>query len=447
MKKRLFASLLLLTLICCFISSSIIEAKSKEWYSDTGEGNKWYDADVETMQRTGIMIGHGGKFRPDDPLTRAEAATIILRLCGISADENAENPFDDVSQNKWYCPFVCTAMKNDLMLGTGKSRFSPESNITREEYCTILFRVAEKMGINVTTGSGLAFSDNDRISNWALDGVKLCFENGIINGFPDGSFRPREGATRAQIASLNSRFLKMFMQIEYSGGGEGSCPMFILFRSLDYVLYNLKSMDQGTLDFIASFEDRTDTKYYRSENEKKNGVFNEFRNRILTEEKIIIPLIDGKELPFGENRNDNVAIHIFDVCARPWISFSNDLVEIRLTYLDDGIAEEANAKGCSWLKEKLEPGSCNTYNYMEYREKYAAEGIGQLATITVTEETVTFDGKETKALVSSYLNGTGDKELVTVWVVSGNTLAAVGGFPEDVWDVIERMTVGRHEFE
>ena len=237
------------------------------------------------------------------------------------------------------------------------------------------------------------------------------------------------------------------MRIEYSGGGEGSCPMFILFRSLDYVLYNLKSMDQESLDFIASFEDRTDAKYYRSEKEKQNGVFNEFRDRILNEGKIEIPLIDGKELPYDENRNDNVTIHIFGACARPWIAFRKDLVEIRLTYLDDDIAEDANAKGCSWLQEKLEPGSCNTYNYMEYREKYIAEGWGQLATITVTEETVTFDGKETKALVSSYLNGTGERELVTVWVVSGNTLAAVGGFPEDVWDVIGRMTIGRHEFE
>ena len=446
-KNRFFASLLVFTLMFCFLSSGIIEAKSNEWYSDTGEGNEWYDADVETMHRTGIMFGYGGKFRPDNPLTRAEAATIILRLFGISADENAENPFDDVSQDKWYCPFVCTAMKNDLMLGTGKSRFSPESSITREEYCTILFRVAEKADIGVSTGSDLAFSDNDRISDWALDGVKFCFENGIINGFPDGSFRPGKEATRAQIASLNSRFLKMFMRIEYSGGGEGSCPMFLLFRSLDYVLYNLKSMDQETLYFIASFEDRTDTKYYRSEKEKQNGVFNEFRNRILNDEKIIIPLIDGKELPFNENRNDNVAIHLFDACERPWISFSNDLVEIRLTYLDDEIAEEANEKGCSWLKEKLEPGSRNTYNYLEYREKYIAEGWGQLATITVTEETVMFDGKETKALVSSYLNGTLDREVVTVWVVSGNTLAAVGGFPEDVWDVISRMTIGSHEFE
>ena len=158
-------------------------------------------------------------------------------------------------------------------------------------------------------------------------------------------------------------------------------------------------------------------------------------------------MIDGKELPYDENRNDNVTIHIFGACARPWIAFRKDLVEIQLTYLDDDIAEDANAKGCSWLQEKLEPGSCNTYNYMEYREKYIAEGVGQLATITVTEETVTFDGKETKALVSSYLNGTGERELVTVWVVSGNTLASVGGFPEDVWDVIGRMTFTDHRFD
>ncbi|MBQ1503340.1 MAG: hypothetical protein IIZ35_04985, partial [Clostridia bacterium] len=86
--------------------------------------------------------------------------------------------------------------------------------------------------------------------------------------------------------------------------------------------------------------------------------------------------------------------------------------------------------------------SCNTYNYMEYREKYIAEGIGQLATITVTEVPVTFDGKEIKALVSSYLNGTGEREVVTVWVVSGNVCAMVGGFPEEVWDVISRMSIG-----
>lgn len=125
----------------------------------------------------------------------------------------------------------------------------------------------------------------------------------------------------------------------------------------------------------------------------------------------------------------------------------SDLVEIRLTYLDDEIAEEANAKGCSWLKEKLEPGSLNTYNYLEYREKYIEEGLEQLATITLTEETVMFDGKEIKTLVLSSLNGTLDREVVTVWVVSGDVCAAVGGFPEDVWDVIERMTFGRHEFE
>ena len=218
------------------------------------------------------------------------------------------------------------------------------------------------------------------------------------------------------------------------------------YGSLVEMSNSLYLMDKGTLDYIAEYEDRTDAKYYRSKKEKQNGVFNEFRNRILNEGKIEIPLIDGKELPFDENRDDNVCILVSNACARPWISFNTDLVEIRLTYLDDEIAEEANEKGCSWLKEKLEPGSRNTNNYLEYREKYIAEGWGQLATVTMTEETVMFDGKEIKALVSSYLNGTLDREVVTVWVVSGNILAAVGGFPEDVWDVIARMTFGEYRF-
>ena len=273
---------------------------------------------------------------------------------------------------------------------------------------------------------------------WFHDATEMLYKAGIMLGRSNTEFCPDAYATRAEAAAVIEQIITaMNEKILYISPDN---RMYIPADTIDVLYFALIHMDQETLDFIASYEDKTDTKYYRSENEKKNGVFGSFRSKILSEHKIAVPVIGGEGL------FDNVTLLVSNACARPWIAFRKDLVEIQLTYLDDDIAEEANAKGCSWLQEKLEPGSCNTYNYMEYREKYAAEGIGQLATITVTEETVTFDGKETKALVSSYLNGTGDKELVTVWVVSGNTLAAVGGFPEDVWDIIGRMTFGEYRF-
>ena len=201
------------------------------------------------------------------------------------------------------------------------------------------------------------------------------------------------------------------------------------FDSIDKLYVALESMNGGG----AGFSSLPDDEVY--------PYFKEFRGKILSEKKIVVPVIDGEELL------SDVTLYKINAYERPWIEFHKGFVEIWLTYLDDDLAWEASEKGCGWLQEKLEPGGCNTYNYLEYREKYAAAGIGQLATITVTEETVTFDGKEIKALVASYLNGTGERELVTVLAVSGNVCAMVGGFPEDVWDVIARMTFTDHRFD
>ena len=399
-------------------------------------GDKWYYNNVKYVYKNAVMKGTSDtEFSPDGTLTRAMCVTILYRVEG-EPETDGEMVFTDVGSGEYYEKPVLWASKNGIVKGRTETEFVPDGPITRAEFAAMLYRYMDSVKLTLPKTKDASPSDIADIPSYAKEAVSALYRAGVVTGKGGGVFDPDANSTRAETAAMIERFLTAASPAAYRVYISPANQVGIEADTIDDLYFALFRIDRGTLDFIEDQEDRTDNKYYRSENEKKNGVFESFRSKILSGHKAAIPVIDGEGL------FDNVTLLVSGACARPWIVFHDDLVEIRLTYLDDDIAEEANEKGCGWLQEKLEPGSCNTYNYMEYREKYIAEGIGQLATITVTEETVTFDGKETKALVSSYLNGTGERELVTVWVVSGNTLASVGGFPEDVWDVISRMSIG-----
>ncbi len=418
-------------------------------FTDVRENDWFYDDVIWAYERGYVKGCSNQKFEPQVNLTQAAMLTILYRASGEPKFENKvnfgahfESTDDDFykAKNSWYyTPFCWAGTVGIIDAGRAETAIrrlisSNETPLTRADLAFMLWNYAEAAEIVLPLNNEFKGFGDVKEDAWFHDATEMLYKAGIMLGRSDTEFCPDEYATRAEAAAVIERIITaMRERILYISPDN---RMYIPADTIDVLYFALIHMDQETLDFIASYEDKTDTKYYRSENEKKNGVFASFRSKILSEHKVAVPVIDGKWLL------DDVTLLVSNACARPWISFLNDLVEVRLTYLDDDIAEEANAKGCSWLKEKLEPGSRNTYNYLEYREKYIAEGIGQLATIMVTEVPVTFDGKETKALVSSYLNGTLDREVVTVWVVSGNTLAAVGGFPEDVWDVISRMSIG-----
>ena len=66
----------------------------------------------------------------------------------------------------------------------------------------ILCRAAEKSGISFELERALTFTDTDKINGYASEAVNKLCNRGIINGFEDGSFRPREICTRAQMAKV-----------------------------------------------------------------------------------------------------------------------------------------------------------------------------------------------------------------------------------------------------
>jgi len=89
----------------------------------------------------------------------------------------------------------------------GGGRFGPNDNITREQMAVILSNYARVMGYELPSTRAGSFNDETQMSTWALQSVNALFEAGIIIGRGEGNFVPQGNATRAEVAALLHNFM------------------------------------------------------------------------------------------------------------------------------------------------------------------------------------------------------------------------------------------------
>lgn len=108
-------------------------------YTDVAAGS-WYNNAVSTLSAIGVLGGYeDGSFRPNASITRAEFAKIAVsffELEGLAC----ENPFLDVAPSAWYAESVAAAAEIGLIEGYEGGLFRPDAPITRAEACTIVNR-------------------------------------------------------------------------------------------------------------------------------------------------------------------------------------------------------------------------------------------------------------------------------------------------------------------
>ena len=95
-----------------------------------------------------------------------------------------------------------------MVTGYDESTFGPNDNVTREQMAAILTRFAKLMKLDTTASGEISFTDADTISDYAVDSVLYCVDMGIITGYENGRFAPKDNATRAQIAAVIVRFIE-----------------------------------------------------------------------------------------------------------------------------------------------------------------------------------------------------------------------------------------------
>ena len=125
----------------------------------------------------------------------------IIGCVPAIASAKSALPFKDVKEGDWFYPYVSYVYENGLMNGTGGKTFSPRDTLTRAMFITIIGRL-------VGGGSDAPSPFKDTAANsWYSPYVAWAADLGIVNGFPDGTFRPLVPITREQMATATDRFL------------------------------------------------------------------------------------------------------------------------------------------------------------------------------------------------------------------------------------------------
>jgi len=151
-----------------------------------------------------FMIGRpSGNIYPDDNIIRAEVAAVFFRLLSDEARIelwSQENPFPDVDSGDWFNNEVSTITNAGVIQGLPDGTFRPHQEITRAEAATIVARFFEAQ-----EQAEVAFTDI--AGHWAEDYINTLADFGWVEGSGDGTFRPDDLLTRAELAAIVLRML------------------------------------------------------------------------------------------------------------------------------------------------------------------------------------------------------------------------------------------------
>jgi len=124
------------------------------------------------------------------------------------SDGSGSGALSDVPSNAYYAPYVYWALEKGIGEKTGSNSFSPESPITREDICCMLFNYAKVKHYTLPeTSPAVTFTDASAISASRREAVSALQRGGVVNGYTDGSFRPKSSATRAEVSVMIVRFI------------------------------------------------------------------------------------------------------------------------------------------------------------------------------------------------------------------------------------------------
>ena len=158
--------------------------------------------ELNTEDHYAYIVGYpDGNVKPEGNITRAEVATIFFRLLtDESRDEfwSQTNDYTDVPADAWYNNAVSTLTNAGIIDGYEDGTFKPNGNITRAEFATIAVRFFE-----ATYDGEDLFSDI--AGHWAQDYINEAANAGIVDGYPDGTFRPQQYITRAEAMTMVNR--------------------------------------------------------------------------------------------------------------------------------------------------------------------------------------------------------------------------------------------------
>ena len=185
----------------------------------SSSGGNRYTKDIfgtEHPEHTAYINGYpDGTVQPDGYITREEIAAIIYRIKDNSEYKATGEVFPDVEQERWSASEIECMAEQGVILGYPDGSFKPENNLTRAEFAALIYRFAE---IEPEESENPLIDLMD--THWAYKEIKALCDEGLVQGYEDGSFRPENNITRAEVMTVINKLL-------------GRCPSEEYVKSLD----------------------------------------------------------------------------------------------------------------------------------------------------------------------------------------------------------------------
>lgn len=198
--------LLLVVALIVFQSSTVLAQSTPGACQDpfTDITTSWAEAAICHLYSEGVVQGYSEKtFLPNNDVTRAEFLKMVLEYKGYVVYSVQSAAFTDTNSGDWYYQYVSFAHSKGFVSGYSDGSFHPNDPITRAEAVTLVMKEA---GISAYDTSNIFHTFTDvHSTDWFAVSVAAGVDKSIIQGYGDGTFRPDDNITRAEAAVVVER--------------------------------------------------------------------------------------------------------------------------------------------------------------------------------------------------------------------------------------------------
>ena len=191
------------------------------------DNTRKYTKDIfgnEHPTHIGYINGYpDGSVKPEGDITREEITSILYRI----TNHQYEKPFvatgkvfPDVEVSRWSAHDIEYMADKEIVYGYPDGEFKPSRNLSRAEFAALIFRFTGIEKANIEN----PFSDFDD-THWAYDEILSLTNSGLIEGYPDKTYKPENNITRAEVMTVINKLL-------------GRKPLESYVKSLEFNPYN-----------------------------------------------------------------------------------------------------------------------------------------------------------------------------------------------------------------
>ncbi len=184
----------------------ISSVSSYDAFSDIG--SSWAREYINKLYNQGILFSkQSGMYKPGDNITRAEFAAYLVNTLRLDP-KNTTITFKDIKNDSDYADFIKTAAAYGLITGDTQGYYKPNDPITRQDAATIMKRAIDILGAGYGVLSEPSFADGAQVSPYAKDAVKLIYNLQIMTGKPGNLFEPKSYTTKAEVSKILDNFIE-----------------------------------------------------------------------------------------------------------------------------------------------------------------------------------------------------------------------------------------------